>query len=130
MPQQPSPYWPDWLTVAIALVALVQPWIVALWKKYLRKAAVEVYETRTIEIGHGNFGATVGLVGTFQALHRDAFVRRAGVVVVRRKDRAEQRLNWRAFRQQTVAVGSGTATTLELPSSFLLTVSAPFRYNI
>jgi len=51
MPSIPTPtgtsfYWPDWLTVAIALVALVQPWIAAIWKKCWPKVSIRIQEDK------------------------------------------------------------------------------------
>jgi len=32
-------------TIIIATVALIQPWLLALWKKYFRQGKIEIYHT-------------------------------------------------------------------------------------
>src|SRR5437660_1351433 len=67
----------------LAIVALVQPWLIALWKKFLLRGRIRAYPSANIEIGFSTFGPTVALQGTLHASHRDIFVTSAGMVVTR-----------------------------------------------
>ena len=58
----------------ISGLALIQVWIVALWKKF-RKPVVEIHQSGAIEIGYGSFGPSIGILGTLRTLHKDVFVR-------------------------------------------------------
>lgn len=64
----------SWGTLIVAAVALIQPWLIAAWKKFLRRQKIEVYEAGTMEIGFSTFGPTIGLQGAVRAINRDAFV--------------------------------------------------------
>lgn len=113
----------------LSSVALIQVWAIALWRKY-RKGRVEIHESGTIELGYGTFGPSVALMGTLQAQHKDVFVKRATVTVVRLSDGSTHQLNWRAFRPRTISLAGHDNQELELPSSFLIQPAEPFRYNI
>lgn len=125
-----SKTWPEWGTVLIALIALVQPWLIAAYRKYLRRGAVVVYETRTIEVGFSTLGPTIALFGTLQALYQESFVRSSSVRIVRTRDNAQIHLPWRAFRPIPINFSDPTMGTLELASAFLLTPAVPFKFNI
>lgn len=51
-------------TLILVIYSIIQVWLIAFWKKYIRKGEIDIHETGTIEIGYGNFGPTVGLNGT------------------------------------------------------------------
>lgn len=114
----------------ISGIALVQVWVIALWKRYFRKAQVGIYESGNIEIGYSNLGPTIGLVGTLRTLHQDVFVKRIVVELVKAKDSAYHTLNWRAFRPNTISLNPAEPIRFEIASSFLLASNNPFKFNI
>lgn len=116
-----------WGSFAIAVIALVQPWVIALWKRYARSGRIEIYETNLIEVGYSTFGPTVGLLGTLRAVDSDLFVRGIKLEVVRQKDRSNHSFDWVVFRTQALTDGSAS---LEMAYSFMLLTQQPFRYNI
>ena len=59
-----------WGSLIIATVALVQPWMIALWKRFVRPGTIDIHETGTIEIGYSSFGPTIGLRGTLREIGR------------------------------------------------------------
>lgn len=113
----------------VSLIALIQVWVIALWKRY-RKGKIEIYETGNIEIGYSNFGPTIGLIGTLNCLHREVFIKRISLIVVRKKDNATHNFSWTAFRDNQFTLSGNEPRKLEIASSFLLTLSAPHKYNI
>jgi hypothetical protein len=120
----------SWGSLLIATIALIQPWLIGVWKKFLRGGTVEIYETGLIEIGYSNFGATIGLHGTLRARDRDLFIRSVQLDIVSEKDQSKHRLEWGALRSAKLVVGRPEEMTLELPAGFMLSTSQPHRYNI
>jgi hypothetical protein len=114
----------------VAVIALGQPWAIALWQRFFRQGTIDIHETGSIEIGYSNFGATIGLNGTLRAVHRDQFVRSVELVLTKLKDSSRHVLEWGVFRSQKISLtGSGEAF-IELPAGFMLTTAQPQRYNI
>ena len=125
--------WPEKVTAAIAVIALVQPWVIALWKRLFRPGGIGIHETGTIEVGYSNFGPTIGLQGTLQALHHDQFVSNVQVDLVKAKDHSRHQLPWLIFRPSSTKFQSGAAssdTTLEIASGFMVARLQPHRFNI
>jgi len=113
----------------ISAVALIQVWIIALFRK-LRKSTIAIYESGNIELGYSTFGPTIGLWGTLRALHKDAFVKRIYLQVTRLRDSSTHIFNWRFFRSPTITISQSDPIRLEMVSSFLLTQNDPLKYNI
>lgn len=116
--------------LAIGVIALAQPWLIALWRKLFLQGIIEMHETGTIEVGYSSFGATLGLQGTNQAIHQDQFVRSIDVNIVKAKDRSQHRFEWGAFRTQKFSTAGTREAEIELPAGFMLTTAQPRRYNI
>jgi len=120
----------EWATSVIAFVALVQPWVIALLRRWLRRGSISIYETGLIEISYGSLGPTIGLHGTLRAQDRDFFIRSAHLDLVKQSDRSQHRFQWLALRSARVTVGRLDEMTLEIPAGFMLLTSQPHRYNI
>jgi hypothetical protein len=114
----------------IGLLALVQVWAIALWRRLYSRGSLTSHETSSIEIGFSTFGPTVTLLGTLRAEHKDVFVKRMQVRVIRSRDRAEHTFTWRAFRPNVVTLGSGGSQTMEIAGSFLVTITRAHAYNV
>ncbi len=114
----------------LSLIALVQVWAIAAWKRFIQKGKVEIHESGSPEIGYGSFGPSIALTGTLRGLRKDVFVKHVRLKVTRQKDSAQFSFNWRAFRPHTIPLGAQQASTVELASSFLLTPNDPYKYNI
>jgi len=52
----------------LAIYGVVQVWIIALWKKYIKKGKIRIFETGSLEIGYSAFGPTIAVNGTLRAL--------------------------------------------------------------
>lgn len=114
----------------VAVLALIQPWVVAIWRKYCRPGAIDIFETGTIEVGYTTFGPTLGLHGTLRARDRDLFVRSAHVELVKCKDQSRHQFEWGVFRSPRIALGKPEDLSLELPAGFMVLTSQPHRYSI
>lgn len=114
----------------IAVVALAQPWIIGLYQRFVRRAAIDVYEAGTIEICYASAGTTISLQGTLRAIHTDQFIREISLRLVRLHDRSQHDLEWAAFHPVGAQVSASATPTIEVPAGFLLTVGSPHRFRI
>ena len=117
-------------TLILAIYGVVQVWLIALWKRYMRKGQINIYETGTVEIGYSTFGPTIGLNGTLRALNKDVFVRSIDLMVIREKDRSQHIFHWIAFRSPKIDIAGTQPISMEIPSGFLISPSSTHRFNI
>lgn len=117
-------------SLIIAVVALMQPWVLWFWRRFLRRGTIAIYETGAIEVGYGSEGATIGLQGTLRARERDFFIRAIQVEVTRLKDHSQHDFDWLYFRSISTVVGKPTEVALAVPSGFMLTAAQPEQSNI
>ncbi len=117
-------------TLILAIYGIIQVWLIALWKKYVRKGKIDIYETGAVEIGYSAFGPTIGLNGTLRALNKDVFVKSIDLMVVREKDRSQHIFHWIAFRPPKIDLAGIQPISMEIPSGFLISPNSPHRFNI
>jgi hypothetical protein len=129
MPENTSISWRDLATLFVAVIALIQPWLVWIWRKVFRRVSVEVYESDNIEVGYSNFGPTIGLAGTLRAKNRDTFISKMEISITRLKDNARLNLQWRFFRPNSVPL-TGPITSIEPAHGFVLQPATPHVFNI
>jgi len=121
-------------TAIVAVVALIQPWLVALYKRLFHSGRLEIYETGLAEIGYSFWGPTIALYGTLRSRDRELFVRSVELrlTLLENGVKASPRiLQWVAFRPLTTILGR---TTLEMevtqPASFMVNPTQPHQFNI
>ena len=119
-----------WGTLAVAIAALIQPYIYFLWKMAFRRGRIRVHSAARLEVGYSDWGPTLGLNGTMQCIHRECFVKAVRLDLVRLKDGAAHAFEWVAFRSQRISVGGKEEGTIELPVGVLVTPQQPYRFNI
>src|SRR5258708_7393607 len=125
----------DWTAIAtvVAFVALIQPWLGAIWRRFFRRGTIDIYETGRIEIGFCAFGPSIGLMGTLRSRNRDMFVQTATLNLRRRDSEFHRKYEWILFRNPKLVFGLMTQSSevsVEAPSSFMILMTQPFRYNI
>ena len=113
----------------ISGIALIQVWVIALLKR-IKKPVVEIYESSNIEVGFSGFGPTLALTGTICVLHKDVFIKSIQAKANKKKDSSCHLFNWRALRSNTIFLHPSNPPPVEVASSFFLTQSNPFKYNI
>lgn len=116
-----------WGALIIALVALVQPWLRALWRRFIWKPKLIPHSAGRIEIGFSDLGPTIGLVGTLECRRRQTFVQSMEVLLIRSKDSLTHNFYWGIFRPLSLGA---TQEGLQLSSGFLARPEEPYRYNI
>jgi len=112
-------------TAIIALVALLRPDIERVSQR--RRATIEMHPAGRLEVGFSNFGPTIGVQGTLQAISGDRFIAFSKVSVERVVDNLRHEFQWAVFRPQSL---SGALEQVEIASGFLLSAAAPRRFSI
>lgn len=120
------------VTAVGAGVAIVQPWVIGLWKRYLRRGTITPYVTGFIELGFSEYGPTIGIDGTLRALHKDVFVKAIEVLLTKHRDQSKHTFEWLAFRSHRASVAGASEATdfVEAPSGFMVTPNTPRRVCI
>jgi len=104
-------YWKiETWTAIVAVIALVQPWVVALYRRVLRSGRLEIYETGLPEIGYSLWGATIALYGTLRSRDREMFAKSVTLQVRKLENTSAEvathrTLQWVAFRPLTTVMG-------------------------
>ena len=116
----------------MAFAALIQPWLVTVWRKVFKRGKVDIYETPTAEICFSALGATIGLTGTLRSRDRDMFIQSARLTLG--KNGTTRNFNWFAFRVPKISVGTTAGQSAEIsmdaPYSFMILMLEPHRFNI
>jgi len=113
----------------VAVLALAQPWLLAIWRKFFRKGKIDIFPSGTIEAGYSAFGPTIGLSGTLRCTNQNLFVTSINLEITKQKDSSKHLFDWTFFRSQKLT-SKGQEAEFELPYSFMLSTSQPKRYNI
>ncbi|MDX6446366.1 MAG: hypothetical protein QOH71_3440 [Blastocatellia bacterium] len=123
-----------WTAIAaiVAFAALIQPWLVTVWKKTFKRGTIDIYETPTAEICFSALGATIGLTGTLRSRDRDMFIQMARLTFG--KNGTTRHFHWTAFRTPKISVGTTAGQSAEVsmdaPYSFMILMLEPHRFNI
>jgi len=116
----------------VAFAALIQPWLVTVWRKVFKRGKVDIYETPTAEICFSALGATIGLTGTLRSRDRDMFIQSARLTLG--KNGTTRNFHWFAFRVPKISVGTTAGQSAEIsmdaPYSFMILMLEPHRFNI
>ena len=121
MPQEAAnvmtPY--EIIATVIAILALLQPWIIKLWDRFGRKIRVNFIPSAKIKLYYNRSGAYVYLGGVIETKNKAAIVKDIAVKVVRKKDKAELLLDWSSFMIPVFqSVGGNAVTTSEIARPF------------
>ncbi len=125
-----------WTAIAaiVAFIALIQPWLLSLWRRLFNRGTLEIYETGSIEIGFGSLGPTIGLMGTLRAIDKDLFVQAIKLTLVKESDGTSHDFEWRAFRDPKLSfarkVGESAEVSYQVPAGFMVSSLQTNRYNI
>ena len=107
------------IATAIAILALLQPWIIKLWDRFFKKIHVNFIPTAKIKLYYNRSGAYVYLGGVIESKNKAAIVKDIAVKVIRKKDKAELPLDWSSFVVPVFqSVGGNPVTTSEIARPF------------
>ncbi len=107
------------IATVIAILALLQPWMIKLWDRFCRRICVNFIPSSKIKLYYNRSGAYVYLGGVIEAKNKAAVVKDIAVKVVRKKDKAELLLDWSSFMIPVFqSVGGNAVTTSEIARPF------------
>jgi hypothetical protein len=131
MPETQNLSWIEqWGSLVIAFIALSQPWIISLYKKFIKSPQVKLFEAGKIEIGYSNYGPTIGLNGTLIIENKDVFIRNINLELKRERDNSTHIFEWSYFRSNKIRLSQPKDMEFELAAGFMLSTKQPQRFNI
>lgn len=129
-PSDLVPFLKGWGSLTIATIALIRPWVGALWRRLFRRGDIDMHPTTRVEVGYSTLGPTIGLTGTLRAVHRDQFVESMHLVVTKLKDGSHHQFDWFVSRAGKYSSVGKSEITAELVSGFMLATAQPHSYNV
>lgn len=112
-------------TLAIAGAALVQPWLIGGYRRWVAPGTVEIYPSGKIEVSYGVYGPAIVLTGALRAIHRMKFVSNIRLTIVREADSSTHVFDWAAFRGLEIS-----NPHYEIPSAFSVDPALEKPYTI
>jgi hypothetical protein len=113
-----------WGTLLVAAAALAQPWLIALWRKYLNKGRIEIHPAKRAELTFAGTGPTLAISLSVRALSKPAFLTGIELTLRRLKDKSEHKYDWGVFRSSKLHAGVVNVFTPEV------SVEVPHALNI
>ena len=113
-----TPY--EIIATVLAVIALVQPWILAAWKKFFKPLKVSFIPSAKIKLYYNRSGAYIYLGGVIEAKNRPAVIKDISAKVIRQCDKAELTMDWSSFMVPVFqSVGGNSITTSEIARPFI-----------
>lgn len=107
------------IATVIAVIALLQPWIIKFYNHFLRKICVSFIPSAQIKLYYNRSGAYVYLGGVIESKNQAAVIKDISVKVIRQNDKAELKLDWSSFMVPVFqSVGGNAVTTSEIARPF------------
>lgn len=114
-----TPY--EIIATILAVVALIQPWIIAAWKKFFKPLKVTFIPSAKIKLYYNRSGAYIYLGGVIEAKNRPAVIKSISAKVIRQSDKAELAMDWSSFMVPVFqSVSGNSVTTSEIARPFLI----------
>lgn len=82
------------IATILAVIALFQPWIITIWKKFFKPLKVTFIPSAKIKLYYNRSGAYIYLGGVIEAKYRPAVIKDISVKVIRQSDKAELAMDW------------------------------------
>ena len=107
------------IATVIAVIALLQPWIIKFCNHFLRKICVSFIPSAQIKLYYNRSGAYVYLGGVIESKNQAAVIKDISVKVIRQNDKAELNLDWSSFMVPVFqSVGGNAVSTSEIARPF------------
>lgn len=114
-----TPY--EIIATILAVIALVQPWIIAAWKKFFKPLKVTFIPSAKIKLYYNRSGAYIYLGGVVEAKNRPAVIKNISAKAIRQSDKAELAMDWSSFMVPVFqSVGGNSVTTNEIARPFMI----------
>lgn len=103
----------------IAILALLQPWIIKLWDHFFRKIRLIFIPSAKIKLYYNRSGAYIYLGGVIESQNKAAVVKDIAVKIIRKKDKAELALDWSSFMIPVFqSIGGNAVSSSEIARPF------------
>lgn len=99
------------IATVIAGVALIQPWLIAVYKKFVKKLKVIFRPSSTIKLFYNQSGSYVSLGGVIESQNKSSVINNISVKIVRESDKAELKMDWSTFSSPIFQLIAGNAVT-------------------
>jgi hypothetical protein len=119
----------NWVSI-VATIALIQPWLLWLYKRFFKREKIIIYPSGHIEIGYFDLGPTLTIQGTLKAENRDVFIRDIRLKIKKIKNNEQHWFYWAAFGSPKINIGQQSDVALEYPASFIVKKEQPHRFLI
>ena len=114
-----TPY--EIVATILAVIALIQPWIIAAWKKFFKPLKVTFIPSAKIKLYYNRSGAYIYLGGVIEAKNRPTVVKNIAAKAIRQSDKAELAMDWSSFMVPVFqSVGGNSVTTSEIARPFMI----------
>lgn len=103
----------------IALIALIQPWVIKLWKTLFKRVKIAFIPSGKIKLFYNRSGAYVRVDGVIEAKNQSTIIRDISAKVIRLSDKAELKMDWSSFNAPVYQnVAGNIVTTTEAARPF------------
>lgn len=105
----------------LAIMALIQPWAIAIFKKVFKPLKVSFIPSAKIKLYYNRSGAYIYCGGVIEAKNRSAVIKDISAKVIRQNDKAELTMDWSSFIVPVFqSVGGNPVTTNEIARPFMV----------
>jgi len=120
----------DWATPIIAVIALIQPYLILMVRKLFRPGRLATYPSGQVSVGYAMVGPNLGLSGTIRSFNREMFVHSIDVILKKVRDSSTHEFNWAFFMSPNLNLKDPTNIQMAIPSGFKVGPKIPQRYNV
>lgn len=107
------------ITVIIAVIALIQPWVIKFWNMIFKKIRITFIPSGKMKLFYNRSGAYVQIGGVIEAKNQDTVIKDISAKVIRLCDNAELKMDWSSFNVPVYqSIAGNIVTTTETARPF------------
>lgn len=111
--------YPDIITAIVAVIALIQPWVIKLWNMIFKKIKITFIPSGKIKLFYNRSGAYVQIGGVIEAKNQDTVIKDISAKITRLCDNAELKMDWSSFDVPVYqSIAGNIVTTTEIARPF------------
>lgn len=107
------------ITAIVAVIALVQPWVIKLLNMIFKKIKITFIPSGKIKLFYNRSGAYVQIGGVIEAKNQDTVIKDISAKIIRLCDNAELKMDWSSFNVPVYqSIAGNIVTTTETARPF------------
>lgn len=111
--------YPEVITAVVAVIALIQPWVIKLWNMIFKKIKITFIPSGKIKLFYNRSGAYVQIGGVIEAKNQDTVIKDISAKITRLCDNAELKMDWGSFNVPVYqSIAGNIVTTTETARPF------------